>query len=137
MSNKTQLQTNNASLDSYIARVNAAKNVAASLPEAGGSGENPSDINEFCNIAIISDFPTAGTVFYFGKTGWDSVSPGHSSGPRVVEVACGSIMFVSQLGYYTAAVNRGSILCKSITTGFLYQVPNTPDPDVTMDIVTD
>ena len=38
MSNKTQLQTNNASLDGYIARINAAKEVAASLPEAGGSG---------------------------------------------------------------------------------------------------
>lgn len=35
MSNKTQLQTNNASLDGYIARVNAAKDVAANLPEAG------------------------------------------------------------------------------------------------------
>lgn len=36
MSNKTQLQTNNASLDECIARVNAAKDVAATLPEAGG-----------------------------------------------------------------------------------------------------
>lgn len=38
MSNKTQLQTNNASLDDYIARINAAKDVAATLPEAGGGG---------------------------------------------------------------------------------------------------
>jgi hypothetical protein len=36
MSNKTQLQTNNTALDGYIARINAAKEVAASLPEAGG-----------------------------------------------------------------------------------------------------
>ena len=35
MSNKTQLQINNTSLDSYIDRVNAAKDIAASLPEAG------------------------------------------------------------------------------------------------------
>jgi hypothetical protein len=35
MSNKTQLQINNTSLDSYIARVNAAKDIAASLPDAG------------------------------------------------------------------------------------------------------
>lgn len=39
MSNKTQLQTNNSSLDALIARVNAAKETAASLPDAGsGSG---------------------------------------------------------------------------------------------------
>ena len=38
MSNKTQLQTNNANLDALITRVNAAKNTAASLPEAGSSG---------------------------------------------------------------------------------------------------
>ena len=36
MANKTQLQTNNANLDALITRVNAAKNVAASLPSAGG-----------------------------------------------------------------------------------------------------
>lgn len=39
MSNKTQLQTNNAALDGYIARVNAAKDVASNLPDAGGGGE--------------------------------------------------------------------------------------------------
>lgn len=39
MSNKTQLQTNNTALDGYITRINAAKEVAAGLPEAGG-GEN-------------------------------------------------------------------------------------------------
>lgn len=38
MSNKVQLQTNNTALDALITRVNAAKNTAASLPEAGGSG---------------------------------------------------------------------------------------------------
>ena len=39
MSNKTQLQTNNTNLDNLISRVNAAKNTAASLPEAGQGGE--------------------------------------------------------------------------------------------------
>lgn len=38
MSNKTQLQTNNTALDGYITRINAAKEVAAGLPEAGGGG---------------------------------------------------------------------------------------------------
>ena len=35
MSNKTQLQENNTALDSLISRVNAVKDTAASLPEAG------------------------------------------------------------------------------------------------------
>jgi hypothetical protein len=48
MSNKTQLQINNASLDGYIARINAAKDVAAALPEAGGSGGNV----ETCTITV-------------------------------------------------------------------------------------
>lgn len=38
MSNKTQLQTNNTNLDALIARVNATKDTAASLPEAGSGG---------------------------------------------------------------------------------------------------
>jgi hypothetical protein len=36
MSNKIQLQINNTSLDSYIARINAAKDIVAGLPGAGG-----------------------------------------------------------------------------------------------------
>lgn len=38
MSNKTQLQANNTSLEALITRVNAAKDTAASLPEASGGG---------------------------------------------------------------------------------------------------
>ena len=45
MSNKTQLQTNNTALDALITRVNAAKDTAASLPEAGGSS-NPIALQE-------------------------------------------------------------------------------------------
>lgn len=43
MSNKSQLQTNNTTLDSLITRVNTAKDAAASLPEAGGGGTDTSD----------------------------------------------------------------------------------------------
>jgi hypothetical protein len=52
MSNKTQLQTNNTNLDALITRVNAAKDVAASLPEAGsGSGGSV----ETCNVTVVSN----------------------------------------------------------------------------------
>lgn len=54
MSNKTQLQTNNTALDGYIARINTAKEVAASLPEAGGSGGGSV---ETCTLTIFGDAP--------------------------------------------------------------------------------
>lgn len=50
MSNKTQLQTNNTALDALITRVNAAKDTAASLPEAGGGGGSV----ETCTVTITT-----------------------------------------------------------------------------------
>lgn len=46
MANKTQLQTNNTNLDALITRVNAAKDVAASLPEAAGGEAVDFTINQ-------------------------------------------------------------------------------------------
>jgi hypothetical protein len=69
MSNKTQLQTNNTALDGYIARINAAKEVAASLPEAGGSGGGGSI--ETCTVTINGDGPLFGNeiIYYSNGTG--------------------------------------------------------------------
>lgn len=53
MSSKTQLQTNNTDLQSLIDRVNAAKDIAASLPEAGGGGSL-----ETCTVSLETDGPT-------------------------------------------------------------------------------
>lgn len=62
MSNKTQLQTNNTALDALITRVNAAKDTAASLPDAGsantnviyiGSSEPSSDLGSNGDIYIV------------------------------------------------------------------------------------
>ena len=63
MSNKTQLQTNNAALDSYIARINAAKDVAASLPEAdsGGGGGGI----ETCTVVIRINFDFLDPSIYY------------------------------------------------------------------------
>jgi hypothetical protein len=62
MSNKTQLQTNNTALDGYIARINAAKEVAANLPDAGGSGGG-SDENFETSIVTIN---TVAQCIYLG-----------------------------------------------------------------------
>lgn len=55
MSNKTQLQTNNTALDSLVSRVNAAKDIAASLPEAGNSGGGNVDT---CTVTINHPYTT-------------------------------------------------------------------------------
>ena len=69
MSNKTQLQTNNTNLDALIARVNAAKNVAASLPEAGGSGGGGAD-NVYVYVRVKADSPvTEATIHYTAPDG--------------------------------------------------------------------
>ena len=63
MSNKTQLQTNNAALDTLITRVNAAKDTAASLPEAGGSGGGSV---ETCTVTINpGKFGVDSGIFYY------------------------------------------------------------------------
>ena len=65
MSNKTQLQANNNELDALIARVNAAKNTAASLPEAGSGGEDvTAETNEYTTLnaeleEVINSLPEA------------------------------------------------------------------------------
>ena len=61
MSNKTQLQTNNTALDGYIARINAAKEVAAGLPEAGGGGSGGGTIS----VTVVNN--SSSPVYY-----WDA-----------------------------------------------------------------
>ena len=65
MSNKQQLQTNNDKLDALIARVTAAKNTAASLPEAGGGEDVTTETNEYTSLnteleEVINSLPEAG-----------------------------------------------------------------------------
>jgi hypothetical protein len=65
MSNKTQLQTNNTALDALITRVNAAKDVAASLPEAGSGGSSGGSV-ETCFLNVV-----AGSMAKFAYTSID------------------------------------------------------------------
>lgn len=63
MSNKIQLQTNNTTLDTLITRVNAAKDIAASLPEAGSAGGSI----EICTVSINDyNMTTGADIIYTG-----------------------------------------------------------------------
>lgn len=63
MSNKTQLQTNNTALDGYIARINAAKETAASLPDAGSGGSGGGTISVTVNNSSMNP------VYYWDANG--------------------------------------------------------------------
>ena len=72
MSNKEQLQTNNQALDSLIARVNTAKNTAASLPSAGsggGTSGNPFETVDTFTVTLVvdnpNDIPVIASSYYY------------------------------------------------------------------------
>ena len=70
MSNKTQLQSNNTALDALIARVNAAKDTAASLPSAGG-GSGGGSI-EVCTGKLVAPSGMPGFMNAYTLTCTDS-----------------------------------------------------------------
>lgn len=74
MSNKTQLQTNNTALDGYIARINAAKEVAASLPDASGGGGNI----ETCTLNITNSDNKYSLLYFACETLQDGVKTLHA-----------------------------------------------------------
>ena len=138
MSNKTQLQTNNTSLDGYIARINAAKEVAASLPEAGGSGGGSV---ETCIVRLsFTDFmshdPPGCTIYctFLDSTGViNSVGVTNTdfNGIDVDNVLIGSIVYVVM----TSSVNsisfhgEGELLhSSSDKTTFVIRV-DAPHPE--------
>jgi hypothetical protein len=131
MSNKTQLQTNNASLDECIARINAAKDVAAGLPEAGGSGGNV----ETCFINVNSDYVTFCTFFYQQDATHYTI--GTLPGQANFTAVCDSLIYISQNGYYKAHISAGEILTEASGLGCIYKVPNTPGASISINIETD
>ena len=89
MSNKTQLQTNNTILDALITRVNAAKDTAASLPEAGGG-----------SIATISVIVSGGFLRVYATTCTDgeiSYSEHKRSSSEDIDVSITNVVSGSSL----------------------------------------
>lgn len=92
MSNKTQLQTNNTALDGYIARINAAKEVAAGLPEAGGSGGGSV---ETCTGTVKSaGIPNTNSVWFLNSDMQpDYCTPGSKTATTFTTIK-GSFVFI-------------------------------------------
>ena len=92
MSNKTQLQTNNSALDALITRVNAAKDTAASLPEAGSGGGSV----ETCTLELTTNtqltYVNYSTMDSDGKIKWEQVSKVSNS--ISLTVICGTLVQV-------------------------------------------
>lgn len=85
MSNKIQLQTNNADLQSLIDRVNAAKDIAASLPEAGGGGGSL----ETCTVtydAFAPSVPGTYQIKYTDSTG--KINTTNYNPMQNIEIVC-------------------------------------------------
>lgn len=99
MSNKTQLQINNTALDALITRVNAAKDVAASLPEAGGGtsgGSKTVSITIQTTPKIVYGFDANGTVLAVTSGTYDFLAG---------IVACTSVGVGASGGNFTMAGN--------------------------------
>jgi hypothetical protein len=108
MSNKSQLQTNNTTLDGYIARVNAAKEVAAGLPEVGGG----SVAVETCTF----EFTKVG----FGDTIWIAYTGVDESGNMVglLASAFGAVTTITCVkGTTVAIVHHATITNISFDVG--------------------
>lgn len=96
MSNKTQLQTNNTALDGYIARINAAKEVAASLPEAGGGGNSNSGSLDTCTLNFSGTSLGGTGLYYFYQTveNGNVVLKYDNASTYTIEMVCGSYLVV-------------------------------------------
>ena len=100
MSNKTQLQTNNTNLDTLITRVNAAKDVAASLPEAGGTGGE--DNVEVVDVDILVNLPEV-TVYYVNESKeLQEVTGGMMTPISALKVKKNSILVISSSVHATS-----------------------------------
>lgn len=129
MSNKAQLQTNNTALDALITRVNAAKDAAASLPEAGGGSGGESFDN--CTIVFQCDYNYWGCNGTFIEDGqykiiWEDTGYGIHELPCTLQAQCGSILYISIPGFYSASITAGELIYAESGVGIAFKVPDTP-----------
>lgn len=118
MSNKTQLQTNNTNLDTLIARVNAAKNTAASLPEGGSGGSSGGgDGIETCTVTISMDGPPEPEIAAIYYTDASTLTvKSISTQETTLTVPTNTIIAIT--GWSTMSESSGS--CNQLYYGYQY-----------------
>lgn len=130
------------SVQSEIDRINEAVSTQTDLiaqitttleGKVAGSGGGSGDSSGYCTINVSSENSWC-FAFYQGENGW--TGSGEES-QYSITVRCGSIVVVSQNGYYGATVSDGEVIHEEHLWGFVYQAPSTPDTVVTMAIQID
>ena len=123
MSNKTQLQTNNTKLDALITRVNSAKDVAASLPEASSSENLESVIAEqetlITELSTVLDNKASGGGGGSNLTNSSVTLTGSLGGLTTIYNyidETGSVQFVVDDGYWNDDTFNIKVLKNSVIT---------------------
>ena len=142
MSNKTQIQTNNTNLDALITRVNAAKNTAASLPDAGG-GSGGGSVPTY-TLTIESDNGIysgyACTVFRDGAIAAENTlqvfSDAYTTPHTIENVVCNSLIAISpSYDIPGFSITNGSLSVPTGTSAIrLYTISATDGSNVTLRI---
>lgn len=137
MSNKTQLQTNNTALDGYIARINAAKEVAASLPDAGsGGGEDSGSTLETVEF-YISNKPWGFSLNkIYGAMTQNGVYPAsdifYTTGDMTFYVVKGSVVIMTKNSSYSASVTTGATIIADYGTAVAVKILTTATDRITI-----
>lgn len=136
MSNKTQLQTNNTALDALITRVSAAKDTAASLPEAGGSGGGGI---ETCTVQVgTSPYPSLciGATILNDTGNISTYCTTNGSSDTIQNVICGSVIYVYDQAGKTTSATYGVKSLSNISSGQIYEITANPGETAIISVVT-
>lgn len=130
-----------AEVSGYTNKIASLESAVASLETelankaSGGTGGGGTESTETCILNITTDYQWYCGISYQGIDGWHV--RGGSSKNYNISAICGSTVMVYQDGFYKAEISAGIILAEQSSTGFVYQVPNTPNETITINIITD
>ncbi len=119
-----------AQLESAVAALETELQGKAS---GGGSVGGFESNTETCSISIESDRIIDG-IGYYGTTGHLLTDVGMSD--YNISAICGSVIYITQSGFYSANVSAGEIIRSWSGIGLAYRVPSTPT-SVSINITTD
>lgn len=128
-----------AEVSEYTNKIASLESAVASLETelankaSGGTGGGGTESTETCTIQITTR-NSFNTIFYKSINGWKIEEVTTST---TISPICDSTVMVQQAGFYEAEISAGIILNEQFGTGFVYQVPNTPNETITINIIID